>query len=121
MKFKKIFEMQILNIATNARNLCDDVKKENLVTDMKSYFVGIAYLQETKIKNGLTSKIILCSPNKEDAYGLEFIVNEKWKNNIHNKWKGNDRIPILHLSPPNIKEPKKYTNPIYKKRRLVKG
>ena len=35
--------------------------------------------------------------------------------------KKKDRIAILQLNPSNIKEPKKYTNPIYKKRKLVKG
>ena len=44
----------------------------------------------------------------------------KWKNNIHKQWKENDRIGILQLNPPNITEPKKYTNPIYKKAKLVK-
>ena len=69
MKFKKIFEMQILNMAKlNVKGLCDDVKKENLVIDMKRYFVDIACLQETKIKNGLNSENITCFPTKEDAY-----------------------------------------------------
>ena len=45
-------------------------------------------------------------PTKEGAYGLGFLVNEKWKNNIHKQWKENDRIAILQLHPPNIKEPK---------------
>ena len=45
-------------------------------------------------------------PTKEDAYGLGFLRNEKWKNNIHKQWKENDRITILQLHPPNIKEPK---------------
>ena len=60
--------MQIMSIATNVRRLYDDVKKHNLVIDMKRYFVDIVCQQETKIKNGLS---------KEDAYGLGFIVNEK--------------------------------------------
>ena len=48
--------MQMLNIATfNVRGLCDDVKNDNLVIDMKRYFVNIKCLQETKIKNGLNS------------------------------------------------------------------
>ena len=36
-------------------------------------------------------------------------------------WTSNGKEIILHLNPPNTKEPKKYTNPIYKKRKLVKG
>ena len=47
-------------------------------------------------------------PTKEGAYGLGFLVNEKWKNNIHKQWKENDRIAILQLHLPNIKEPKIY-------------
>ena len=50
---------------------------------MKRYFIDIACLQETKIKNGLNSENITCFPTKEDAYGLGLIVNQKWKNNIH--------------------------------------
>ena len=96
--------MQILNITIfNVRGLRDNVKKENLVTDMKRYFVDIACLQETKIKNGLNSENITCSPTKEDAYGLGFIVNEKWKNNTHKQWKENDTIVILELNPTYIK------------------
>ena len=49
---------------------------------MKRYFIDIACLQETKIKNGLNSENITCFPTKEDAYGLGLIVNQKWKNNI---------------------------------------
>ena len=89
--------------------------------DMKRYFVDIACLQKTKIKNGLNSEKITCFPTKEDRYGFRSIVNEKWKNNIHKQWKENVRICILQLNPPDIKEPKKYTNPIYKKIKLVKG
>lgn len=72
--------------------------------------------QETKIKNGVNSEKVICFPTKEDAYGLGFIVNEKWKNNIHKQWKEDDRIAILQLNPPDVKEPKKYTNPINKKK-----
>ena len=67
-------------------------------------------------KNGINSENISCFPTKEDVYELGFIVNEKWKNNIHNQWKENDRIAILQFNPPNIKEPIKYTNQIYKKK-----
>ena len=42
------------------------------------------------------------------------MVNENWKNKIHKQRKENNRTAILQLNPPNIKEPKKYTNPIYK-------
>ena len=56
-----------MSIATNVRRF-DDVKKYNLVIDMKRYFVDIVCQQETKIKNGLS---------KEHAYGFGFIVNEK--------------------------------------------
>ena len=35
---------------------------------------------------------------------------------IHKQWKEKDRIVILQLNPPNTKEPKEYTNPIYKKK-----
>ena len=67
-------------------------------------------------KNGINSENISCFPTKEDVYELAFIVNEKWKNNMHNQWKENDRIAILQFNPPNIKEPIKYTNRIYKKK-----
>ena len=67
-------------------------------------------------KNGINNENISCFPTKEDVYELAFIVNEKWKNNIHNQWKENDRIAILQFNPPNIKEPIKYTNRIYKKK-----
>ena len=54
VKFKKILDMQILNIATfNVRGLCDDVKKDNLVIDMKRYFVD----------NASTAKNPVISPN----------------------------------------------------------
>ena len=53
-----------------------------------------------KNKNVLNKKNITCSPTKEDAYGLGFMVNGKWKNNIHKQWKENDRIGILQLNPP---------------------
>ena len=83
------------------------------------YFVDIACLQETKITNGLNSKNITCFPTK-DAYGLGFIVNEKWKNNIHKQWGKNDGIAIIQFNLPKIKERKKYANPICKKWQLVK-
>ena len=39
--------MWILDIATfNIRGLCDDLVKENLIIDMKRYFVDIACQQE---------------------------------------------------------------------------
>ena len=72
--------------------------------------------QETKIKNGVNSEKATCFPIKEDAYGLGFIVNEKWKNNIHKQWKEDDKIAILQLNPPDVKEPKKYTKTINKKK-----
>ena len=59
-----------------------------------------------KNKNVLNKENITCSPTKEDAYGLGFMVNGKWKNNIHKQWKVNDRIGILQLNPPYMKEPK---------------
>ena len=56
-----------------------------------------------EIKNGLNSENIIHFPTKEDANGLGFTVNEKWKNNKHKQWKENNNTAILHLNPPNIK------------------
>lgn len=42
---------------------------------LRKYLVDIACLQEMKIKNGVNNENITCFPNKEDAYGLGFIVN----------------------------------------------
>ena len=72
-----------------------------------------------KNKNVLNKENITCSPNKEDGYGLGFMVNGKWKNNIHKQWKENDWHIAIKSS---IHErTKKYTNPIYKKEKLAKG
>ena len=79
------------------------------------------YLQESKIKSDLNSENITCFHTREDAYGLWFIINEKWKNSMHNQFKGKCKITILQLNPLNIKEPSKYTNLIYKQKKLVKG
>ena len=34
------------------------------------------------------------------------MINEKWKNNIHNQGKGKGRTSILQLNPLNIKKAK---------------
>ena len=76
------------------------------------------YLQESKIKSDLNSENITCFHTREDAYGLWFIINEKRKNSMHNQFKGKCKIAILQLNPLNIKERNKYTNLIYKQKKI---
>ena len=77
-----------------------------------------SWISLNKNKNGLNKEKITCSPNKEDAYGLRFIVNGKWKNNTQRK--ENDTVGILQPNSSNIQEPKIYHFNT-KKKELVKG
>ena len=49
-------------------------------------------------------------------YGLEFIVNKKWKNKIYKLGKVDERIPVLQLLDPGVKNKRK---PIYESRKIV--
>ena len=82
---------------------------ELLILNLGRFLKCISWISLNKNKNGLNKKKkknITCSRNKEDAYGLGFIVNGKWKNN--KQWKENDRVGILQPNPSNIQEPKIY-------------
>ena len=50
------------------------------------------------------------------CYGLEFIVNKKWKNKIYKLGKGDDRILVLQLLDPGVKSKRKL---IYESRKMV--
>ena len=51
---------------------------------------------------------------------LGFIVSKKWRNSVERQWKVNDRIAVIQIVP-EIEDEKKYTDPVYKSRNLVKG
>jgi exonuclease III len=108
----------------NVRGLCDNSKRDNLGVDMIRYGVDVACLQETKMKKGCSETINGCNltsfPTTQDAYGLEFMVSEKWSDKIHKQWKVSDRIADTQRNP-KIKNAKKYTKPMYKCRKMAKG
>ena len=79
---------------------------ELFILNLGRFFKFISWISLNKNKNGLNKENITCSPNKEDACGLGFIVNGKWKNN--KQWKENDRVGILKPNSSNIQEPKIY-------------
>ena len=104
-----MFEKQILNNATfNVRGLCGDNVSKYIKFDNRYEKAFCWHGMPTRTENKKWTKQWKHNmlPTKEGAYGLGFLVNEKWKNNIHKQWKENDRIAILQLHPPNIKEPK---------------
>ena len=120
-----LLAMRELSIATfNVRGIADENNREDLALDINRYGVDVSCLQETKVKKGCSEKINNCSlecyPTTEDAYGLGFIVNEKWTSNIHKHWKVSDRIAVLQLKNDSSKN-MKYTTPVYTSRKLENG
>ena len=77
-----------LTIGTfNVRGLNDENKQDLLSKDIEKYKLDICCLQETKLQKSFDQDI-----GKKD-----FIVSEKWKNNVIKYWKVSDRLAVIQL------------------------
>ena len=93
-------ENGVLSIATfNTRGL--KLRKQNLATDITRYGVDVCCIQETKILAGCDENInnhrLICLSTDNKAYGLGFMVHDRWKNNIAKVWKVNERISVIQF------------------------
>ena len=63
--------------------------------------VDVCCIQETKILAGCDENInnhrLICSSTDNKAYGLGFMVHDRWKNNIAKVWKVNERISVIQF------------------------
>ena len=105
--------MTCFSVATfNVRGLNDNKKKEDLSIDIDRYKVDVACLQECKIKDGIDEEIngkrLYVFPTVESSYGLGFIINEKWIDNVYRVWKVNERIAAIQITPAIKREERKY-------------
>ena len=89
-------------IATfNIRGPKNQVKKEEVIEDLKLYGVEICCLQETKITEEVDEEIggyrLININSEQQSYGNGFLISPKWKHSVYRFWKESDRIAILQL------------------------
>ena len=98
----------IFSIGTfNVRGLTKEEKQEHLARDIENHNVDVCCLQETKIASGLNCNIgekshqLVSFKTECKHYGNGFVVNNKWKNNVHRCWRVSDRVSVLQLTTKN--------------------
>ena len=96
------------NIATfNVRGLTAELKKKLLAEDLQRYNVDAMCIQETKIREDTDIEVdksrLICFKADCRHYGNGFLINSKWKGNIHRVWKETDRIAVIQFKTENGK------------------
>ena len=91
-----------LNIGTwNVRGINSNLSKQRLEEDLNKYKLDVICIQESKIKEGIEINInrsrLICFETECRHYGLGFLINESWKNNIHRVWSVSDRVAVMQL------------------------
>ena len=89
------------NVATfNVRGLKEEYKRGCLSEDAERYNTDVICIQEAKSEatdcNIGHNKLILFKSDSQH-YGNGFIVNKKWKDNIHRTWRVSDRIAVIQF------------------------
>ena len=94
--------MREFNLASfNVRGLTQSYKQKQLAMDMLRYQIDVCCLQETKIQDGIDTKVdgyrLISLPSKDSYYGNGFIISPKWTNNIHRHWFVSERISVIQF------------------------
>ena len=80
----------------NVRGITEDMKKEQLVSDIAQYGVDVCALQETKIRetgvHNINENIVITFDSTNKHYGNGFVVSKKWQKYVYKYWRESDRI-----------------------------
>ena len=85
----------------NVRGLTSNIKKQQVVDDLRRYRVGICCLQETKIVDGTDETLngyrIICLPTTCRNYGLGFAIHKSLSKRQRRLWSESDRVAVIQI------------------------